>query len=396
MLKITAAPPAETPAFNVDADSLFATIQTFVTDIISLNPEQAALRGGLTLLIVIAAAMLIWGMRVLYKAMLERVAPEKAEAAAKQRTLSRWLLRLVRIGVIIGAILAILRLWGLDFEDFREGPIGAVLATAIRILVILVIAFAVIEFTQLGISRMFSRIANRARSPRRASQVRTLASLLSGVITSVFIVIAAMMALSEIGVEIGPLIAGAGIIGLAVGFGAQTLVKDFLTGIFLILEDIVSVGDIIGIGDVGGVVEEMSLRTIKLRDYDGTLHVFPYSEAQIIHNRTKMFSCAVFDLSIDYQADVPKAIEAMRAVSAEMRADPEFADAMLEDIEIAGVDALADSAIMLKARIKTQPAKQWAVKRAFLQRIKPAFDEAGIDIPYPHMRLVTDAKPASD
>ncbi|HRE46050.1 MAG TPA: mechanosensitive ion channel [Terricaulis sp.] len=388
MFEIAAPAPAETPAFNLDADSLFASIQTFVTDIISLNPEQAALRGGLTLLIVIAAAMLIWGMRVLYKTMLERVAPEKAEGAAKQRALSRWLLRLVRIGVVAAALLAILRLWGLDFEDFSQGPIGAIFGTATRILIILVIAFGVIELAQLGISRMFSRIANRARSPRRASQVRTLAPLLSGVITSVLIVIAAMMALSEIGVEIGPLIAGAGIIGLAVGFGAQTLVKDFLTGIFLILEDIVSVGDVIGIGDFGGVVEEMSLRTIKLRDYDGTLHVFPYSEAQIIHNRTKMFSFAVFNLSVDYQTDVRKAIETMRAVAAEMRADPEFAASILDDIDIAGVDALADSAIMLKARIKTSPGKQWGVQRGYLQRIKAAFDEAGIDIPYPHMKLV--------
>lgn len=388
MLNLTAAPPAESPA-SIDVSGFIGGIESFVVGVLSLDPEQAALRGGLTLLVVIAAMLLIWGLRVLYKALTERVAPEgEKDPSHRSRPLGRWALRIARVGIVVAALIAVLRLWGFDFEDLRQGPLGAAFGAAARIAFILVIAFAALELAQLAIKRMFSRIANRARSPRRAAQVRTLAPLFSGVVTTTLIVLAAMMALSEIGVEIGPLIAGAGIIGLAVGFGAQTLVKDFLTGIFLILEDIVSVGDIIEIGEFGGAVEEMSLRTIKLRDFQGVLHVFPYSEAQVIHNMTKDFSYAAFELSIDYNSDIPLAIQTMQQVGAAMRQDPMFGINMLEDIEVVGVDALADSAIMLKARIKTLPAKQWMVKREYLQRIKRAFDEAGIEIPYPHMKLV--------
>lgn len=389
MLTLTAAPPAEAPPPSIDVNGLIANIQSFVAGVLSLDPEQAALRGGLTLLVLIGAMLLIWGLRVLYKTLTERVAPDsEANPTHRSRPLGRWALRIARAAIIIVALITVLRLWGFDFQDLRQGPLGAAFGAAARIAFILFIAFVALELAQLSIKRMFARIADRARSPRRAAQVRTLAPLLIGVVTTTLIVIAAMMALSEVGVEIGPLIAGAGIIGLAVGFGAQTLVKDFLTGIFLILEDIVSVGDVAMIQDFGGVVEEMSLRTIKLRDFDGTLHVFPYSEAQVIHNRTKGFSFAVFNLSIDYTSDIPAAIATMQRIGEDLRKDPGFSAFIMEDIDIAGVDALADSAIMLKARIKTAPGKQWTVQREYLKRIKIAFDDAGIEIPYPHMKLV--------
>jgi small conductance mechanosensitive channel len=189
------------------------------------------------------------------------------------------------------------------------------------------------------------------------------------------------------------LIAGAGILGLAIGFGAQTLVKDFLTGVFLILEDTVSIGDIVTIGNFGGVVEDMSLRTIKLRDFDGTLHIFPYSEAMVIHNKTKSFSFAVFNLSISYTSDIGSALDAMQQVGAELQEDPEFNRFILEPIEVVGVDNLADSAVVLKGRIKTQPAKQWAVQREYLKRIKLAFDANGVEIPFPHLKLVPPDSP---
>lgn len=384
-----AAPPAEPAIPNFSIDPIFDQVEDFVRGVLTLDPEQAAIRGGLSLLVVIGAALLIWGLRVVLHALTERVAPVEEGAPPKKRLqIGRWSLRIARWAIFITAIVTILRVWGFDFTDLKQGPLGAAFSIGARIAFILVIALAAIELTQLGITRVFSRISKRARNPRRAAQVRTLAPLLSGVVTTTLIVVAAMMTLSEFGVEIGPLIAGAGIVGLAVGFGAQTLVKDFLTGIFLILEDIVSVGDIIGIGEFGGVVEEMSLRTIKLRDFDGTLHVFPYSEAQVIHNRSKGFGFAVFDLSIDYGSDIPKALEVMRATGEQLRFDPEVSPLILEPIEIVGVDALADSAIMLKARIKTAPGKQWTVRREYLKRIKSAFDDAGVEIPYPHMKLV--------
>jgi small conductance mechanosensitive channel len=191
--------------------------------------------------------------------------------------------------------------------------------------------------------------------------------------------------LSEIGVKIGPLLAGAGVIGVALGFGAQTLVKDFLTGLFLILEDIVSVGDSVKIGGVGGQVETMTLRTIRLRDFDGTLHVFPYSEAQVIHNQTKSFSFAVIAPQISYVSGIEKALSILREIGEQLRAEEPYAKMILEPLEIAGVDGFTDVGVIIKARIKTLPGKQWQVGREFQRRMKLAFDAQGIEIGYPNV-----------
>lgn len=393
----TTEPAAPSAPASTTVDTLIAHAQDFLSGLFALDPEQALIRAGLTVLTILGGALLVWGLRTLLKALTERVAPEHAADPNKKRVpIGRWTIRIARFAIGVAVVLAVLRIWGFDYADLREGPLGAFLGVATRVALILFISFAAIEVLNLAITNIFARIAKRARNARRAAQVRTLAPLLSGIVTTLFVLIAAMMTLSEFGVEIGPLIAGAGIVGLAVGFGAQTLVKDFLTGIFLIVEDTVSIGDIIGIGEFGGVVEDMSLRTIKLRDFDGTLHVFPYSEAQVIHNRTKSFSFAVFDLSVDYSADIPRAIEVMKKTGAELRADPDFAPLIIDDIEVVGVDQLADSAVMLKARIKTHPAKQWSVKREYLQRVKAAFDEAGVVIPFPTLKLIPPDGPVRE
>ena len=391
-----AAPPAPTPSPSLNVNGLIESVESFVVGVLSLDPEQAALRGGLTLLVVVGAMLLIWGLRLLYKAMSERVAPDTADLAGKkQRPLGRWALRIARLTIFTAALLVVLRLWGVDLANLRDGPLGNVFGAATRIAIILVVSFVALELTHLGITRMFARIAARARNPRRAAQVRTLAPLLTGIVTTVFVVIAAMMALSEIGVQIAPLIAGAGIVGLAIGFGAQTLVKDFLTGIFLVLEDIVSIGDVAAIGDVGGVVEDMSLRTIKLRDGDGTLHIFPYSEAQVIHNRTKGFSRALIDLTVDLNVDIRRALELMQETGEALRADPAFAGMITEAVDVVGVEKLMENGIVLRASIRTLPGKHWAVRRAYLLRIKEAFDAAGVVAPVTSIKLIGDTeKPA--
>ena len=386
-----AAPPADAPAEPASAaiDTLIAHAQDFINGVFALDPEQALIRAGLTVLTVLGGALLVWGLRTMLKALTERVAPEHATDANKKRApIGRWTIRIARFAIGVAVFLAVLRIWGFEYADLREGPLGALLGVATRVALILFVSFAAIELLNLGITNVFARIAKRARNARRAAQVRTLAPILSGVITTLFITIAAMMTLSEFGVEVGPLIAGAGIVGLAVGFGAQTLVKDFLTGIFLVLEDTVSIGDVIKIGEFGGVVEEMSLRTIKLRDFNGTLHVFPYSEAQVIHNQTKSFAFAVFELIVDQHADIAKAIEVMRRVGDGLREDEDFKAGILEAPDINGIDRIVDGNIVLKGRIKTLPGKQWGVQRAYLMRILKAFDEAGIDMPTRTMTLV--------
>ena len=185
-------------------------------------------------------------------------------------------------------------------------------------------------------------------------------------------------------------------IGLALGFGAQTLVKDFLTGLFLIAEDAVSVGDIVQIADSSGTVEQMTLRSIRLRAFDGVLHVFPYSEAQVVHNKTKTFSCYVFDLQVSYSADIERALAVMKQVGDAVQADPAFGQNFLEPIQIFGVDSLGDSGVVLKARIRTKPQQQWMVGREYNKRIKLAFDREGIEIPFPHMKVVLPEEQISD
>lgn len=368
-----ATPPADN-SFNTFAQQL----GDFAHGVLTLDPQQALLRTGLSFLVLIGALIVVWGLHTILKALTERIAPKDDATPRRSASIGRWTMRVARLAIFGVALLVILRLWGLDFTDLRNSPFYAAFTVMGRITLILVLALATIELGQLAIKRVFERIASRSRNPRRAAQIRTLGPVLSGLATTVIAIIAAMTALSEVGVEIGPLLAGAGIVGLAVGFGAQTIVKDFLTGLFLIMEDSVSIGDVIKIGDASGVVEDMSLRTIKLRSYDGTLHIFPYSEAQVISNRTKNFSYAVFDLQLSFISDLDHALATFRATTESLATDESIKPLLLAPPEIAGVDAISDSAIMLKGRIRTRPGDQWRVQREFNQRIKHAFDNAGI------------------
>lgn len=371
----------QTPAPSESGPTFAEQLQSFVTGVMQLDPEQAAIRAGLSILVFAGGALFMLGLRLVLKTLAERLAPKPAEGEKREPSnITRWAIRIAQLAIFVAVVLIVLRVWGLHLDVIMRGPIGMILGVLWRIALIVVLSLAAAELAQLGIKSLFSRVANRAKNFRRASQLHTLAPVLSGVATTAILIAATMMALSEIGVEIGPLLAGAGIVGLAVGFGAQTIVKDFLTGIFLIMEDAVSVGDTVRIGEWSGKVEEMSIRTIKLRDFDGTLHIFPYSEAQVIHNSTKSFSFAVFELAISYTSDVNDALDVVRRTGDQLRSEEAFTTLIQAPIEIAGVDRFTDTRVVLKARIKTAPGKQWAVTREFLRRIKIAFDEQGIDL----------------
>jgi small conductance mechanosensitive channel len=372
------------------ASSPLAQVQALFASLTRLDPMQAAIRGGLTLLVFMAAALVIWGLHVALNAATERLLPDGGRhATPTHKRIGRLSLGVARMAVIIAAILVTLRVWGLDLGMLIQGPVGSALAAGARIALILVLALAAMEISQIGIMQVFTRIALRASTPRRASQLRTLAPVLIGVVNTTLVVFAVMMSLSAVGVQIGPLLAGAGIVGVAVGFGAQTLVKDFLTGIFLIIEDTVSVGDAVKIGDVGGTVEEMSLRTIKLRDFDGTLHVFPYSEAQVIHNQSKNFSYYVIELTISRSSDIARAMDLMREAGRAVQHDEELSGLVLAPLEIAGVDKISDAGISIKARIKSMPGMQFKVGRDLLRRIKLAFDGNGVETPTAALKLLT-------
>ncbi len=197
-------------------------------------------------------------------------------------------------------------------------------------------------------------------------------------------IIFVMIILRQLGIDIAPILAGAGIIGLAVGFGAQELVRDFISGFFVLLEDQIRKGDYAIINSVGGMVEKIELRTITLRDMTGTVHIFQNGKIDTLSNMTKEWSAIVLDIGVAYKEDVDAVMQVMKEVGEELAADKEFGKQIMEPIEILGLDNFADSAIVIKARIKTIPLSQWAVGREYRRKLKYAFDQKNIEIPFPH------------
>lgn len=200
------------------------------------------------------------------------------------------------------------------------------------------------------------------------------------VIWAIFI----MILLRQLGIDIAPILAGAGIIGLAVGFGAQELVRDFISGFFMLMEDQIRRGDYALINGVDGMVEKIELRTITLRDMSGTVHIFQNGKINTLANMTKEWSAIVLEISVAYREDVDKVIDVMKKVGEELASDSALKDQIIEPVEILGLDKFAESAIVIKARIKTVPLSQWAIGREYRKRLKYAFDENKILIPFPH------------
>ena len=215
----------------------------------------------------------------------------------------------------------------------------------------------------------------------------TLAGILQKVIFIAIMLAAVFMALNELGFNVAPLLASAGVAGLAIGFGAQSLVKDVVTGFFMLLENQIRVGDIVMINGTGGVVEEINIRTTVLRDLEGIVHIFPNGSINTLANRTREFSYYVSDVGIAYKEDTDRVCEVLREVSKDMTEDAAYAPFILEPLEILGVDKFGDSAVVIKIRIKTLPGRQWFVGREMNRRIKKRFDESGIEIPFPHRSL---------
>jgi small conductance mechanosensitive channel len=259
----------------------------------------------------------------------------------------------------------------------------SILVVVLTLLVFVVFRFVVGRFKALLMRRVKGGQA-REEMEKRAD---TLVSVLRKVGYVTILAIACMIVLGHLGVEIGPILAGAGIVGVAVGFGSQNLVRDVLSGFFILLEDQVRVGDVAVINGTGGLVEEINLRTIVLRDLEGTVHVFPHGLVSTLSNRTKEWSAAVFDTGVAYREDTDRVQEVMREVAEDLARDERFGALILEPIEIFGVDRFDESAVVIKARIKTRPIKQWDVAREYNRRLKKAFDEKGIEIPFPQRTL---------
>ena len=259
----------------------------------------------------------------------------------------------------------------------------------LTILLVALFAYALVRTTSLLVRRFEHEVSQGTSldALERAKRARTLGALINHVATIAITGAAVLIVLDEFGVNITPVLTGAGIAGLAVGFGAQTLVRDIISGFFMILEDQVRVGDSAAINGTGGLVEEINLRTIVLRDEEGTLHVFPNGSITTLANRSKDFSYYVITLGIPYHEDVDRVTEILRDIGAELQKDPHYGVFILEPIEIMGIDAFADWAVQIKLRIKTVPQRQHEVGRELRKRIRRAFDEHKVAVPFPE-RLV--------
>jgi small conductance mechanosensitive channel len=255
----------------------------------------------------------------------------------------------------------------------------------VKVLVIALIGYAIVRTTSLLVRRFEHQVSRGTTldALERAKRARTLGSLIERVCSITVTVVSLLMILDQVGVNIAPALTGAGIAGLAVGFGAQALVRDIISGFFLILEDQVRVGDVASINGTGGLVEQINLRTIVLRDEEGAVHVFPNGAITTLANRSKDFSYYVIALAVPYNEDPDRVVEILRRVGAELQQDHRFGPFVLEPIEIMGLDSFDDWAMRLKLRIKTVPVKQWEVGRELRRRIRRALDAAGVNVPFP-------------
>ena len=259
----------------------------------------------------------------------------------------------------------------------------------VRIIGIVVGAYVLMRIIRLAVLHLEQMVEDKDKT--RMSEAEKRAKTLGKIIHSAGLVlvsgIAIMMTLSEFGINIAPIITGAGIAGLAVGFGAQNLVRDVISGFFLIFEDQIRVGDSVKINGTGGTVEAIRLRTTVLRDLEGVVHIFPNGEIKQVANMTKEFSYYVIDVGVAYKENVDEVMEALAQTGQELARDPELSSLILAPLEILGVDDFADSQVKIKIRIKTVPQKQWTVGRELRRRIKNTFDSRGIEIPFPHVSV---------
>jgi len=254
------------------------------------------------------------------------------------------------------------------------------LTLGVRLVLLLVAAFLLLRMIRLLSDRLNRVLRGFTHSPERQKRAQTLSQIVRVVASTALFIITAMFLLEEVGVNIAPLLAAAGIGGLAIGFGAQNLVRDVITGFFLLLEDQIRIGDVVKVGDKSGLVERLSLRVLTLRDFDGSVHMIPNGTITTVTNLTKDFSYAVLNIGISYGTDVDAAIAILTDVGADLRQDPQFSPDLLDNLEIVGIDDFADTYVKLTLRLKTVPSKQWRVSRELRKRIKKAFDLHGIQM----------------
>lgn len=263
------------------------------------------------------------------------------------------------------------------------------LTHGVKIGLIVLGAFVAYRIVRLVVGRFekFIRKEKTVVATEVEKRAKTLGRIVQTGLLAVILIIAFMMIIKELGLDIGPIIAGAGILGLAIGFGAQSLVKDVISGFFILLENQYRVGDVVQVAGIGGLVEQMSLRTTVLRDLEGKVHYVPNGSVSVATNMTKEWARAVLEIGVAYKEDVDEVMKVLKEVGEEVVKDSKYSQFILGPLEILGVNDFADSAVVIKLMFKTLPLKQWDVGREFRRRVKKTFDAKGIEIPFPHLTL---------
>jgi moderate conductance mechanosensitive channel len=356
-------------------------------------PDADTYAAMLPMVAALGAAALVWGVLRISTRAIDRLAGRIkhdgafGEGAAFAKRLTRFVRSTLSLVAVLVAAIVLLR--GIGVRGMpRVSPdelVAWLMGPGVRLIVIGTSAYLITRIAHFLIDSLQIFLVSRDDSPlgllERKKRVETLGQLLRVVATLLVVGVAVLMVLSLFSVDIRPILTGAGIAGLAVGFGAQNLVRDVIAGFFLILEDQVRLGDVVSINGKSGLVEAIRLRTIVLRGHDGTVHVIPNGVITELSNMTKDFSFAVLDVGIPYEQDVDAVVEVLRSVAVELRADPVYGPNILEPLEVLGVEAFNEAAVQLRVRIKTVPIQQWSVGREFRRRIKLAFHARGIEFP---------------
>ncbi|HUC68268.1 MAG TPA: mechanosensitive ion channel domain-containing protein [Stellaceae bacterium] len=299
--------------------------------------------------------------------------------------------------VYVFAALTLLQAWGIDtFSWFSTDTGRRISGAVVSIATVLLVALLIWEIFGSAIERYLNGVGVDGSRVARSARTRTLLPLLRTTVLIILLTTVGLIVLSELGVNIAPLLAGAGIAGIAVGFGSQALVKDVITGLFILLEDTLAVGEMVDVGNNhAGIVEAISVRTIRLRDLSGTLHTVPFSDVSTVRNLTRDYSYFVADVGVLYREDPDRVIAVLRDVADSLRRDPDWAPSIVEPLEIFGVERFSDTAMVIRARLKTVPMRQFAVGREFNRRMKKAFDANGIEMPAGNQTRYLDPPKAS-
>ncbi len=300
--------------------------------------------------------------------------------------------RTLGAGVLAIAVLLLVEIWiGGAFAWLASEPGRVLVGRAASIALILLAAAIAWELAGALTARLTPRGDDRQS---RGARLHTLMPLARNAARVAIGAVTALTIMSELGIAIGPLLAGAGIAGIAIGFGAQSLIKDVITGIFILLEDSIAVGDVVDVGGHSGVVESMTVRAVRLRDLGGNVHIVPFGDVGSVLNMTRDFSYALIEAGVAYKENVDHVVAVLHAVGEAVRGDPDYRPDILEPLEVLGLDSFGDSSVNIRVRLKTRPRRQWRVRREFHRRMKQAFDDAGIEIPFPY-RTLTFADPGA-